>query len=93
MFSGVSKHSIEALLSPSKLVATRPLFGYIRQHWIAHVKHAKECDDTYKILLTLFEKRYDLLKCLDGREYDDFTADRVEGLGRLLRFAVVVGSS
>ena len=98
VFNGISKSSIEALLSPSKdskLDGAKPLFDYTCRYWYQHVLHATECDDIYEILMILFEKRYQLLKSLEDvlwLEYPILTDDEIEGHARLLRFAVAIGS-
>ena len=98
MFNGISKPSIERLLSSSthsKLEGTKPLFVYTCHHWDQHVLRAKECDGISEILMTLLEKRYELLKSLEQVLWQDYlgtTADGINGHARLLRFAISVGS-
>ena len=98
MFNGLSEPSIKGLLSSSgfsKPDCPGRLFGYIYRHWHAHIVRAKECDDIYELLESLLAKRYKLFLGSErfiGWEYPQIADHNVEGLARLLRFAVVVGS-
>ena len=81
---------------PYKPASREGLFGYICSHWHGHVMLAREHNDLYRLLETLFEKRYDMFKRLREVlwwEYSRIIRSGVEGPARVLLFAVVSGVS